>query len=404
MPMFPHARLDVSSTTARRSRLIALALLALAMLPATAHAAKPLEIAVQDDGILLRANDDVRAHAWKRIEQMRASYVRVNLYWNDVVNNATSRTRPSRIRYTLDEYDRLVAEARKHKVQVQMTLGTSAPAWATSNRKVGKTNPNAKLFAAFARDMAKHYKGKVGRYSIMNEPNLIFWLKPVKTSAKQYAKIYKLSYSAIKRADRNAKVFFGETAPFTRSKKNGTDPLLWIKRVLRGQRLKTDGVAHHPYAFDASPRKPFRGKNTITMSSLSRLVKLLRTAQKKKQLRTPRGGRPGIYLTEHGYFVDGPQAPEYRRSQALPENTRATYWKQSLDIARKTSTVRQILSYQLYPTTPDATWDTSVLDGAGNPTAVFTSITDWVARAKRGWIVKPKAYKAPKAKKKAKKK
>ncbi len=398
MPTYSPARCRVPAPNAvsprgrrsARALLISAALLVGALAPASAQAAKakPLEIAVQDDGVLLRGSDFQRAQAWQRIQEMRASYVRVNLYWNDVVNNSTSRKRPKKLRYTLDAYDRLVKEARQHKVRVQMTLGTSAPAWATSNKKVGKTNPNARLFSRFAGDMAKHYKGKVARYSIMNEPNLIFWLKPVKTSAKQYRRIYKLSYSAIKRKDKRAKVFFGETAPFSRTKKNGTDPLLWIKQVLRGGRLKTDGVAHHPYAFRSSPRKAYRGKNTITMGSLGRLVKLLRTAAKKKQLRTPKGGRPGIYLTEHGYFVNNPGAPKYRSSQALSAKTRAKYWKQSLDIARRTSTVRQLLSYQLYPTTPEATWDTSVLDLAGNPTAPFDAITKWGKR--KGYVVKPR--------------
>lgn len=369
--------------------LISTVLLAALLAPAGANAARPLEIAVQDDGILLRGSDGIRAHAWKRIEQMKASYVRVNVYWNDVVSSPTSKRRPKKIRYSLDEFDRLVKEARKHKVRVQMTLGTSAPAWATSNRKVGKTNPNAKLFARFAGDMAKHFKGKVARYSIMNEPNLVYWLKPVKTSARQYRRIYQLSYNAIKRRDRRAKVFFGETAPFARRKKDGTDPLKWIRQVLKGARLKTDGVAHHPYAFTASPRKAYRGKNTITMGSLGRLVKELKRAQKRKNLRTPKGGRPGIYLTEHGYFVNNPGAPRYRSSQSLSAGRRAAYWKQSLDIARRTSTVRQLLSYQLFPSTPDANWDTSILDSAGDPTPPFTTIVEWARKAGKG-VVKPR--------------
>lgn len=365
------------------------AALAATAFASTAAAATPLEIAVQDDGVLLKGGDAERAQAWERIRQMRTSWVRVNLYWNDVVSSPTAKRVPKRIRYTLGQFDRLVSEARASRVRVQMTLGTSAPAWATSTRRVGKTNPNPRLFARFAGDMARHFKGRVGRYSILNEPNLIYWLNPVKTSAAQYRKLYPLAYRAVKRADSRAKVFFGETAPFTRSKKKGTDPITWIRRVLKGARLKADGVAHHPYAYRTAPTKSFGSRNSVTMGTLPRLNKLLKSAAKRRELRTPAGKVPGIYLTEHGYFVDGPAAPSFRRRNALPAATRARFWRQSLQVARRTSNVRQLLAYQLYPSAPTATWDTSILDVAGNPTPPFSSIVAWVNGAS-GAVAQPR--------------
>lgn len=372
-------------STGRSSLLLAAALL-LCVLPATAcgsrassgarAAAAPLELAVEDDGLLLRGRDGLRALAWKRIGELRADYVRVIVPWNDVVSSPSAKRPPARPSYRLTAFDRLVREARSHGVKVQMTLALSAPAWATPARKVGKTNPNPKLFAAFAGDIAKHFRGKVARFSVLNEPNLAVWLKPVKTSAVQYRTIYALSYSAIKRASPSAKVFFGETAPFIRKANAGTQPLPWIAQVLKGARLKADGVAHHPYSFKLSPLKPWPAKASVTIGSLGRLVSALKGYAKAGQLRTPLGGVPGIYLTEHGYLVNGPDAPDYRSSQSLPATTRARYWTQSLNIARRTSLVRQLLSYQLFPSPPGATWDTSILDASGAPTPPFTAIAD----------------------------
>ena len=342
-----------------------------------AHAAAaPLELGVQDDGVLLRGSDALRGLAWKRIGELKADDVRVIVPWSDVVSGSTATRRPARISYRLTPFDRLVREARSHGVHVQMTLALPAPAWATSTDRVGKTNPDPKLFAAFAGDMARHFKGKVGRFSVMNEPNLAVWLKPVRTSAAQYRTIYPVAYSAIKRASPSAKVLFGETAPFTRSPAAGTQPLPWIAAVLNGVRLKADGVAHHPYSFKVSPLKPWPAKGSVSIGSLGRLVSALKGYAKSGQLRTPGGGVPGIYLTEHGYLVNGPDAPAYRTTQALPETTRARYWTQSLNIARRTPGVRQLLSYQLFPSPPGATWDTSVLDTDGAPTLPFTAIAD----------------------------
>ena len=210
----------------------------------------------------------------------------------------------------------------------------------------------------------------------MNEPNLAVWLKPVKTSAAQYRTIYPLAYSAIKRASPSAKVLFGETAPFIRTAAAGTQPLPWIAQVLEGARLKADGVAHHPYSFKVSPLKPWPAKGSVSIGSLGRLVSALKGYAKSGQLRTPGGGVPGIYLTEHGYLVNSPGAPAYRRTQSLPATTRARYWTQSLNVARRTPGVRELLSYQLFPSQPGATWDTSILDAAGEPTLPFTAIAD----------------------------
>ncbi len=395
LPACPPAPIDGGSPLRRCVAGYAVLLCAVALIggfvPAPpAQAAKPLEIAVEDDGLLLRGSDALRGQAWQRIRQLHASYVRVFVQWNDVVSNPTAKKRPKRIRYSLGQYDRLVREARASKVRVQMTLALSAPAWATGNHKVGKTNPSAKLFAAFARDMAKHYKGKVARYSILNESNLVVWLKPARTSAKQYRRIYALSYSAIKRADRKAKVFFGETAPFARYRRSGTQPLAWIKQVLKGARLKTDGFAHHPYSFRVPPKKGWPARGAVSIGSLNRLVKALKGYAKSGQLRTPGGRQPGIYLTEHGYMVHSPGAPAYRRTQALPQKKRASYWTQSLNIARRTPTVRQLLTYQLLPSPPTATWDTSILDERGNPAAPFNAIVNWIRRAPRGTVVQPR--------------
>lgn len=365
--------------------LTATALLA-CVLPATAcgtrpspgahAAAAPLELAVQDDGLLLRGRDGLRALAWKRIGELNADYVRVLVPWNDVVSSPRARRPPARVRYRLTAFDRLVREARSHGVKVQMTLALSAPAWATSTGRVGKTNPDPKRFATFAGDMARHFRGKVARFSILNEPNLVVWLKPAKTSAAQYRTIYALSYSAIKRASPAAQVFFGETAPFIRTASAGTQPLPWIAAALKGARLRADGVAHHPYSFKVSPLKPWPTKGSVSIGSLGRLVSALKGYAKSGQLRTPAGGTPGIYLTEHGYLVNGPGAPAYRRTQSLPATTRARYWTQSLNIARRTPGVRQLLSYQLLPSPPGATWDTSILDGNGEPTLPFTAIAN----------------------------
>ena len=63
------------------------------------------------------------------------------------------------------------------------------------------------------RTVAAHFKGRVDRYAIWNEPNLSAWLAPSSTSPAQYRSLYKTAYTAIKTVDPKAKVLFGELAP-----------------------------------------------------------------------------------------------------------------------------------------------------------------------------------------------
>ena len=79
--------------------------------------------------------------------------------------------------------------------------------------KVGGYKPDPVKFAAFVRTVAAHFKGRVDRYAIWNEPNLSAWLAPTSTSPAQYRSLYKNAYTAIKTVDPNAKVLFGELAP-----------------------------------------------------------------------------------------------------------------------------------------------------------------------------------------------
>ena len=273
-------------------------------------AAAPLELAVQDDGLLLRGSDVLRALAWRRIGELDADYVRVLVPWSDVVAGPGAIRRPARAGYRLASFDRLVREARSHGVKVQMTLALSAPAWATSTHRIGKMNPDPRLFAAFAGDMARHFKGRVGRFSVMNEPNLAAWLKPVRTSAAQYRTIYPLAYSAIKRASPPAQVLFGETAPFVRTADAGTQPLPWIAAVLKGARLKADGVAHHPYSFKVSPSQPWPAEGSVSIGSLGRLVGALKLLCEDRAAAGPGRRRSGDL--PHRARVSG-ERPTYRR-------------------------------------------------------------------------------------------
>ena len=67
--------------------------------------------------------------------------------------------------------DRDVAAARP-------PLGGRAPGWATGDGLPGVRDPDARAFGRFTSEAARHFKGRVGRFAIWNEPNWPSWLRP----------------------------------------------------------------------------------------------------------------------------------------------------------------------------------------------------------------------------------
>ena len=358
-------------------------LLVLASAPA-AHAARDMEVAVQDDPLLVRGAHGNLPLGIKLTERLGGSWIRANVVWSDVVRrDKRKRTAPSKIRYDWTAYDNLVSGASQQGIQVQLALTGPAPAWATGDHKVGPVEPKAGAFAAFARAAAEHFSGRVTRYSIWNEPNYVGWLSPLGSAPRLYRALYQKGYAAIKKADPGADVLFGETSPYA-LRGRAIAPLAFIRavtctnaryrRARRCSTLVTDGVAHHPYDFAHKPSYRYPGADNVTLGTVSRLTNALKKLRNAKVLITPSGGVPFLYLTEYGYFASG----RYK----LSASKQGSYLVQAFEIAQRNRRVKQLLQYQLVKPRSER-FDTSVASSRGRPTAAFKKLATWAKRAAR---------------------
>ena len=198
-------------------------------------------------------------------------------------------------------------------IKLQLTITGPAPASATADHKIGGNRPDPVKFAAFARAVAAHFKGRVDRYSIWNEPNLSAWLSPSKSAPQLYRSLYTAGYTAIKTVDPNAKVLFGELAP----NRDGRTiaPLKFLRDVTCSKAnykaarkcapLKADGLALHPYQLTKSPPITSGGPDDAPISQLSRITKALDKLAKRRALATPNKRGLDLYLTEFGYLSAG---------------------------------------------------------------------------------------------------
>ncbi|MBE2316172.1 cellulase family glycosylhydrolase [Solirubrobacter sp. CPCC 204708] len=342
-------------------------LLATAVLPATASAAPRMEFAIQDDAVFVDQRWMARDRALEHARALGTKRIRVNILWaRTLVSGAEQRTPPAEgAQYDFSKVDALQAAAAAHGIKLQLTVTGPAPAWATKDGKVGANQPDPVKFAAFVRTVAAHFKGRVDRYSVWNEPNLSAWLAPSRTAPQQYRALYKAAYTAIKTVDPRSKVLFGELAP----NRDGRTiaPLKFIRAAApRNARLKADGLAHHPYQFTVAPTRKTGGPEDAPISQLPRLIRTLDQLAKIKGLSTPKGKGLDLYLTEFGYLSAG--------NRAISQSARATWLRSAYTVVRSNRRVKQMLQYQLVDGTPDQLWHTAIIDNHGRPMGAYAGL------------------------------
>lgn len=349
-----------------------------------------MEVGLQDDAVFVDQVYYGRQAGFDRAAELGVKTVRANVFWSRVLGRqARQRVRPSTPRYDFSRFDALVADAKVRGMGVQLSLTGPAPRWATGDRKVSNKSPSVREFGRFAAAAAAHFRGRVARYSIWNEPNWHTWLSPARTAAAQYRALYLTGYEAVKRADRKAEVVFGELAPQARRGASFA-PLRFMRDVLcvntrwRKRKgcgiLRANGVSLHPYDYQHAPTARRIPADDVTVGTVGRLTSALARLRRAKALATPANRQPPVHLTEFAYFASGPFG--------LPSGTRARYIRQAFSIARANRQVSQLLYYGLVQT-PLVQWNTGLLKPNGSPDAPFLALRDWVAQQRRAGLLRP---------------
>jgi Cellulase (glycosyl hydrolase family 5) len=348
-----------------------------------------LEVALQDDAVFLQRSYYDRNTALAQAQQLGVTRLRVLVLWARVPGaDANAKTPPAHPAYDWAAYDSLIDDAARHGIRLQLDLSGPAPAWATGDHKQGVVKPDAKLFGQFVAAAASHFKGRVDRYSVWNEPNYVGWLAPLHSAPSLYRALYIQAYDAIKKNDPPAQVLLGETAPYS-EKGRAMAPLEWLRGVTcrtaiyapakHCAPLYSNGYAHHPYEFANPPQAPYPGADNVTIGTLGRLTRALDQLAQSKALVTPDGKPLDVYLTEFGYFASGPVA--------VPPPKRADYLKTAFDIAARNPRVKEMLQYILVAPPAGVRFNTSLINLDGKPTVPFTALGKWIhTNAKQGRV------------------
>jgi hypothetical protein len=383
------------------SRVAAVAAACVALLAISAcaandvRAARGMEIALQDDPVFLGESYFDRERGLRVARSLGVTRLRVNVNWAFSLSSAQmrSRSRPRNFVYGFHSYDPLIDAAARHGIRIHASLTGPAPRWATGNRrKPSGHRPNAAEFERFARAAVTHFKGRIDRYSIWNEPNWKTWLGPSKAAPGLYRALYTRGYRAVKSIDPRAKVLIGETSPYRR-RGFSSAPIAFLRSVTcvntryrrRGRcpRLRADGYAHHPYDFRHSPSYRYPGSDNATMGTLGNLTRALDRLRRSGQLRFNGRGRMPVFLTEFGYFARG--------HRALPARTRSRFLANGFQRALRNGRVKSQLQYLLVSPPrrfPWAFFDLGLMNTSGRKHPQFGALQRWYRR-NRGRVKRP---------------
>lgn len=399
----------------RTLRLFTAAALMLAVLPSVASASNTQESTFQDDPTLVYAPETAAGDAKVKstldeLKSIGVDRIRVSLIWQLVAPANAATTKPNFDSSNSaaygpghwDRYDRLITEARKRGIAVNLNPTAPLPRWgstATSPRPdIQETyTPDPVEFGRFVTAAGKRYSGtfqglpRVDYWSIYNEPNQGGWLTPqwkpdpraprklIEASPQMYRSVVKTIYQALLDTGHGADtILVGETAPKGGKNRKGQtipmDPLRFIRSVycldqhrqrykgssavVRGcpataaqfvtenpGLFKATGYAHHPYELLLAPNKKAGGKDWVTIANLSTLSRELKSVYARYGQRTQtRKGVP-LYLTEYGYQT--PPDP-----LGIPFSRQAAYINQAESIAYRNPLVRTMSQFLLTDDAP----------------------------------------------------
>lgn len=360
--------------------------LALATFAATAAVALPASPAhaapakgLQDQEMTIN-HPDLRIKFLEDAKAAKVTFLRFNTRW-DGKSSLPDYSQINAIRDT-------IALAPQFGID-QILIAPTVTGGTSFNPKGRKRGPKASskislsAYKTYIRAVAKAFEDLPDvemLYAPLNEPN---WYRhiPKRGGATMYRRLHNAAYDEIKEIDSDAKILFGELAPYARPlSKNyphgqSTDPGDFVREVLglksnwksRGSRktytVKADGVSLHTYDFKADPRKKRKDRDQWTQANLGYAKSDLAKAARTKRL--PSSAAKRIYITEFAYKVSG--------SDRIPTGRAKVYLKRAWKIAEK-QRVKSFVWYQLRdPQSRDVLWQSGLKTKSGSSRSTWST-------------------------------
>ena len=273
--------------------------------PANAAAVKPVAdsfgqgfFGISSDGSLQNESPRTLTRDLNAMQQTGAHWLRVSINWAQIQYRRRGPLFWSNI-------DRVVkgAEARGFSILGVMLY---TPRWAEQFKSCKKADcaPNPVAFARFAKLAVAHYSRLgVHDYEIWSEENSTAQWLP-KPDPAAYARLLKLAYPVIKKADPRSTVITGGTSPAPTDGTNYRPVDFLIAMYKHGARGHFDAVGAHPYCWPAYAGQPYEWSAWYQTYGARKSMRnvMLRNGDGNKliwgtEFGAPTGGPKGGYVT-----------------------------------------------------------------------------------------------------------
>jgi hypothetical protein len=317
--------------------------------------------------------------------KLRVQVMRMDLNWGTYVakTKPANPADPSDPAYNWDQYDELVQNAKKHKIQVVFTIyGT--PRWANGGQKPNRAPKKMVYLRQFAFAAAKRYSGSfqradgttlptVRKWITWNEPNSPVFLRPqwtrvgkknIPMAAKNYAQMCTAVWQGVHATHLNETVACGATDPHgnnkARSSRPSIAPLTFLAALKRYGLRHFDVYAHHPYygSPSESPTTPPKAKTAVTLGNIDVLIKLLTRLYGYKQL----------WITEYGYQTRPPD-----RLFGVSWAKQAQYLTKAYAVARRNPRITMMLWFLLRDEGRLSGWQSGLMTVSGRHKPAFNA-------------------------------
>ena len=330
-------------------------------------AAQGLQTGFIDQGLFVHSGPSSQAAWLDRAVGERASIVRISAVWPNIVGDSppANPANPADPDYNFSALDAAVTAATARHLQVFFTVN-SAPAWAEGPNRpksapAGTWKPNPRALGQFGQALAKRYSGSFGglprvRYfELWNEPNLSIDLTPQWEGTKAespeiYRQMLNAFYAGVHRAQPDAQVIAGATAPFGDPRTNPRNPrlprmrplsflrqLLCLNAQLTATNCPTkahlDVLSHHPINLLNPPGYRAINPNDVEVADFHKVRAVLNAAERANTI-LPARDHP-LWATELGWYTNPPTSfgvPVAKEARWV-EQSLYLLWKQGADVA-----------------------------------------------------------------------
>lgn len=227
------------------------------------------------------------------ISNLGFTWLRTDIDWSTVqLQNAQT--------YDWSDYDRVIASANAHHLQVLGTIAY-APKWARSSQcpdTFGCAPASTSAYATFAKAVVQRYAPKgVKSWEIWNEPNTPGFWSPTPSPAA-YTALLKAAYTAVKSADPTAKVITAGLSPAADQAPDIAPRTFLTGMYAVGAQGYFDAVGYHPYSYPAPPNVAYPWSGWSQMADLDISIRSIMVAHGD--------GDKNVWATEFGAPTNGP--------------------------------------------------------------------------------------------------